>query len=300
MRCTVVMYHYIRDPEKTPYKGINSLRVEEFKKQLAFFKQNYSVIGMNEYFNYLESEQKVPDNSLILTFDDGVKEIHNTVFPLLKKEGFSGCFFPITRTLEGVVPAVQKIHFLLCKINSKTFAENVNKILKEKFPEKFEKFEVHDRFKINPQKRFDDNLTANLKHNLAEMPESIKNCVLNSVFSQHFDEKTFCEELYVNKSEIKEMYSAGMEFGGHTHTHPLMASLNDEEQEIEIKKSTELLKNILGKVDFFSYPYGSFNDTTMSLLKKYHYKGAVTIDLGVNEGRINPFLIKRMNCNDFK
>ena len=50
----VVMYHYIRDVENTPYKKINAIKVDEFKYQIEYLKkEGYSFIHLDDYVSFL-------------------------------------------------------------------------------------------------------------------------------------------------------------------------------------------------------------------------------------------------------
>ena len=296
----VVMYHYIRDVENTPYKKINAIKVDEFKYQIEYLKkEGYSFIHLDDYVSFLSGEKEIPEKCCILTFDDGFKEHYDTVFPILKKEGIPGVFYPVTQPIvEGKVLNVQKIHFLLSQITSRNFANQINERLPDKL---FEKYEIHGRFKINPKKRFDDNLTSNLKHNLSRMPRNLKEELVDEIFNKYFEnEKEFCKELYVDFDELGEMIKGGMIIGSQSHTHPLLSELSFDEQENEIKKSTEILeKNLKIKIKHFCYPYGDYNENTLAILENNEYSTGVTIKEGNNFNRKSKLLeLKRINCND--
>lgn len=82
---------------------------------------------------------------------------------------------------------------------------------------------------------------------------------------------------YLNLNQIKEMMRDGICFGSHTLTHPHLARLPDGEQTREIEDSKKELQEMLGiSVDWFSYPYGNFNRTTIKKVEQAGYKGAVS------------------------
>ena len=68
----------------------------------------------------------IPTNSVLLTFDDGLKDHFQFVFPELKKHGISGVFFPPSLPIEeNIVLDVHKIHFILESVS------DPSKIIKE-------------------------------------------------------------------------------------------------------------------------------------------------------------------------
>ena len=301
-KCTTVMYHYVRNMHETNYPNIKGLLIKRFIGQLNYILRNYKVIRLEDYIEFLHGNKSIPNNSCILTFDDGFKDHYLNVFPILKREKLAASFFPITQPLtEFVVPAVHKTHFLLAKIDSRTFADAFNQAVKSSFPELVERYFVDDNVKKERKYRWDDQLTSNLKYNIATMPLKPKVEILNQIFARYFEnEKEFCRELYMSIEEMIEMIEEGMSFGGHTHTHPMLSRLTQEEQIKELKGSKEILeKNLKAKVELFSYPYGSFNETTINILTNNRYICGVTTDVGINEGgNIDPFTIKRLDTND--
>ena len=66
------------------------------------------------------------------------------------------------------------------------------------------------------------------------------------------------------------MHLNGMTFGGHGHRHFWLGKLNSVDQEKDIKKSINFFKKlkIYNNNFSFCYPYGSFNNHTIKILKK--------------------------------
>src|SRR3989338_5457904 len=92
-KVTIVMYHYVRDMARTRYPDLKALDSEAFKKQIQYFLTSYSVIKMEELIGAVTEERKLPENALLLTFDDGYRDHFEFVFPVLKKFGIQGSFF---------------------------------------------------------------------------------------------------------------------------------------------------------------------------------------------------------------
>lgn len=75
----VIAFHEIKDSE-----------VENFQKQLLFFKKHFNVISPNDFLTGSFSNQKV---NLLLTFDDAHESWLKNALPALKKENLSAVFF---------------------------------------------------------------------------------------------------------------------------------------------------------------------------------------------------------------
>ena len=110
--------------------------------------------------------------------------------------------------------------------------------------------------------------------------------------------------------QVKEMKKEGMDFGCHTHTHPILSKIPLREVEKEIHKSKTILEDILGdKIDLFAYPLGqprTFNKNIISILKEEKFQLACSTIWETNTKRINPFILRRIridtedNLNDFR
>jgi len=80
-------------------------------------------------------------------------------------------------------------------------------------------------------------------------------------------------------------------------------SVKYQKQEDEIKNSLEALKEIRGdnKNWIMSYPYGAYNDDTLSILEKQDCVLALTTKVGTADLKNqNKFELKRWDTNDFK
>lgn len=301
-KCTIVMYHYIRNMNETNYPNLKGRLIKEFIGQLDYIQKKYTIISIDEYLDFLSKDGTIPKNSCVLSFDDGLKDHYLNVFPILQKRKLSACFYPITQPLvEMVVPIVQKIHILLAMMGSERFSKEINLQLNILFPEIFKIYQIDNTVKKERKYRWDDTLTSNLKYNLAIMPSQYKTKIINNIFFRKFDnENKICSEFYMNWDEIKEMSENNMRFGGHTHNHPMLSHLNYEEQLKEITESKKILeKNLKMKIKTFSYPYGNFNDSTIKILKQNGFLCGITTDTGINIGRhINKFELLRLDTND--
>jgi len=88
MKIPVLSYHSISN-ENSPL----SLSVEQFEKQLFFLKKNNF---KSIFFNEVNSSEK---KKIIITFDDGYKDLIINCLPLLKKYGFKCICYIVTNNI---------------------------------------------------------------------------------------------------------------------------------------------------------------------------------------------------------
>ena len=98
----------------------------------------------------------------------------------------------------------------------------------------------------------------------------------------------------------REMRDAGMSFGGHTMSHPVLSRLSAERQREEIRGCAERLADELGiLMRAFSYPVGSpdaFDATTMTLVREAGCEVAFAFAGGYARPRqVEPLAIPRMS-----
>ena len=85
----------------------------------------------------------------------------------------------------------------------------------------------------------------------------------------------------MDRQQLKELSSAGIEIGAHTRTHKRLTRLNDAELIAELADSKKILEDVIGKeVVSFAYPYGDFDERIVAAVKLAGFKVACTTASG--------------------
>ena len=101
-RLTVLVYNNILNEEQlneTHFTNDDSLHstivvTSEFEKQMAFLaNHNYTSLTAEEFYLFMQNKMTVPQNSILITFDDGFKNNLETAYPILKKYKFTAINF---------------------------------------------------------------------------------------------------------------------------------------------------------------------------------------------------------------
>jgi peptidoglycan/xylan/chitin deacetylase (PgdA/CDA1 family) len=78
------------------------VRKNKFEQQMGYLKKNgYTVITLDELFDFLEYRTQLPRKAVVLTFDDGWKGVYTIAFPILKKYDFPATLFVYTDLING-------------------------------------------------------------------------------------------------------------------------------------------------------------------------------------------------------
>jgi len=81
-----------------------SVPPEDFDKQMKYlYDHGYHTISPDDLYNSLEGNAELPENPVLITFDDGYRDNYENAYPILQKYGFKGTIFVITSFL-GVYP----------------------------------------------------------------------------------------------------------------------------------------------------------------------------------------------------
>ena len=96
----VLVYHSFGpalSKKETAMQTHYRVTAEMFEKQMKYLSDNgYHPVSFSAYVNSLENNTKLPDKTVVLTFDDGWKTQYKYAAPILEKYNFTGTFFIIT------------------------------------------------------------------------------------------------------------------------------------------------------------------------------------------------------------
>lgn len=99
----VMMYHHLTDKPMPQFPWV--LSASEFDDQMKLLKQEgFHVITMEQYRQFMLYGGAVPDNAVLLTFDDGYESFYKVAFPILKKYGYTAIDFVIVSTIDHPDP----------------------------------------------------------------------------------------------------------------------------------------------------------------------------------------------------
>jgi peptidoglycan/xylan/chitin deacetylase (PgdA/CDA1 family) len=87
------------------------------------------------------------------------------------------------------------------------------------------------------------------------------------------------ENKMMNWKDVRRLDSNGFIIGSHSHTHPMLASLqNESEISDELKISAQRIQQEVGKFPLtISYPIGSFDERVVGLAKKEGYQYGLAV-----------------------
>ncbi|QZA89094.1 polysaccharide deacetylase family protein [Salinarchaeum sp. IM2453] len=300
------MYHYVRDLSRSRYPEINALTIDEFKYQLDHLAAEYSFITVDELQSALYHGTDLPNNPVLLTFDDGFIDHYHTVYPILKQRGIQGAFFPSAEPIENdIVLDVHKIHTILAQRETdKQLVDDVFDCL-EHYQPQFD-LDTPEQYytELAEEGRWDPKEIVFVKRLLQHvLPEKPRELVVDDLFDQYVDvdEQTLSQEWYMTKNQLRVMANNGMHIGSHTANHYWLDTLSLQDAVHEIEQSLSFLEDINGTTDDWTmcYPYGGYDDTTLELLEEYDCNlGFTTSPRRADTETDSPLELPRLDTND--
>ncbi len=101
----VLCYHHLLlEAEMSPLQKLNAaiVSVEKFERDMAYLKsKGVTTLTMAQLQAHLKGTWTAPENSVVITFDDGYQSVYRYAYPILKKYGFTASMFVVTGTVEA-------------------------------------------------------------------------------------------------------------------------------------------------------------------------------------------------------
>jgi len=85
----ILMYHHVSNI--TP--KVTSVSPETFHQHMQYLADNHNVLPLEQVIVALQNNQPLPDKTVVITFDDGYKNLYDNAHPILKKFAFPYTIF---------------------------------------------------------------------------------------------------------------------------------------------------------------------------------------------------------------
>jgi peptidoglycan/xylan/chitin deacetylase (PgdA/CDA1 family) len=267
------MFHYVLSATDAKFPNLRGISERDFSDFLDWIvARGGEVVHPERFLEAARGGKPLPANSHLLTFDDGLNDHYNRVFPELRRRGLSGLFFVTGGSLAGNrLLRVHKIHALYGLkgypwLRGAFFAAAAGVI------------DNPEASFADPQAKtaypYDDAETAGFKYAINYVIPSDKvDAVLDRIIGTTFDEAELARAFYLSGGELEEMANAGMRFGFHGQTHRPFSRLTPAELTAEMNDAASALEPVLSaRPQTMSYPYGdasSITDEHVKLLQQW-------------------------------
>lgn len=250
---------------------------------------------------------KIPEDALLLTFDDGYIDHYTYVMPVLEEEKLQGSFFIPGKTFDThSLLDVNKIHYIIAAADMKKLLPDVlermnhYRGLEYEYPSNEELFEEFAK-----EEWFDTKETIFVKRMLqTALPETVRNYISSDLFARYVgvSEETLACELYMTREQIRTMKRHGMYIGLHGYDHYWLGNLPKETMKADISRALEIMGEFVDPDQWvMNYPYGSCNEDVVDYIRKRGCTLGMTTQLrrAADLTSDDRYRLPRLDCNDF-
>jgi peptidoglycan/xylan/chitin deacetylase (PgdA/CDA1 family) len=276
-------YHHLVSNERLPH--IDHLypykNETQFIKDLDYLLKHFSPIEIQEVLNCLNENRPIPKNSFLITFDDGLREVHDVVSPILEKKGVPAVFFLNTAYIDNKRLFYRfKISLLIDELMKNSSSPSYLKI-------------------YNDALQCDALQSKTIINKLKRIPQADEN-ILDKIASEiGFSFENYLQTIqpFLNSGQIESLLKKGFSIGGHSVNHPYYPSLTLDEQ---INETVECLhslnENFSLKNKLFAFPH-SDKEITQSFFDNINVN-RVELFFGIQNQKkeVNNLVLQRFNA----
>lgn len=297
-----VNHHYVRPSFEDPHPSIFGVTPEQFEEQLRVLGRMGEFVSIAQIRRAICGEQALPDPSILITFDDGLREQYEFAWPVLQRLQIPAVFFISTAPIERqTVLPVHKVHLLRGRLSPGEFLGLLDEQAKRlgiELPGDV------DGATLSPYYRYDPEEVRLLKYRLNyQLDTASRDRLLGACFAATFgpDEAEASRRLYMDIDQVCDLGSRAM-IGSHTHEHLPLGALAPAEVEADIGRARALVRQWTGQWPLaLSYPFGSLPMCTKAVIDaaaRCGVSAAFTMERAANRGVSGYLHLARFDNND--
>lgn len=274
-RVFLLEYHDVGPGPAEPEGTISAAR---FRRHLAYLRRHYRCLTLEAAAERLAAPQGLAEDVAVVTFDDGYAGNYEAAWPPLAELGVPATIFLTSGFLDGQGLWFDLARRLLAGAARSPRAAEVAAALAEALGETSprETEAIVGRLKyLDPARR--DRLLARLAERVEPQGQPARP---------------------LRWEDVRALAAAGVEFGAHTVSHPILSTLEEDEQEVEIRRSRQRLAEELGRPPAsFAFPNGSardFNPATLAAVRRCGFRAACTTLRGSNRPGCDLMTLRRI------
>ena len=244
---TALTYHRVTNPADAAEfdQGVVDASPADFDGHLAFLGRWFNFVGIDDLFDFRRGG-RLPQNPLLLTFDDGYLDNFEIALPILKRHGAKAVFFIATHYLaERRLFWWDRISYLVKRSTKES--------LHLSYPRKESIALRRDRTPAIEKvlRVVKDHYALDLERFTEGVAEAC------GVSLSAGEERKAADRMLMTWDQVRALRAAGMDVQSHTSTHRVLQTLPPAELERELRGSRALLSEVLGEdVRAVSYPVG--------------------------------------------
>lgn len=233
-------YHVVSDRDVPHIKHLYKVKnIQTFERDLDFLLKNYTPINLEDLMSSFVEKRAIREKVFLLSFDDGLREFHDIIAPILQRKGVPSICFLNTAFLDNKDLFYRyKASVLIDEIKSST-SENLVKKIRNCLVEK-------------------DCYNKDINQSILSITYSNRKILDELASILEVDFKRYLKERlpYLTSNNVKTLIDQGFYFGAHSIDHPLYSKLDLSEQIFQTEQSVKDIMDLFGLgYKVFSFPF---------------------------------------------
>ena len=238
-------YHAVSDIAPEHLKYLYPVRnTRQFEKDLDFLTKHFNPVDYSFLTDALHHGKTIRQKSFLLTFDDGLREFHDVIAPVLIRKGIPAtCFINSSFTDNQDMFFRFKASIIVNRIKNTGIATTfkITEILNNHFKNRVS------------QKRLQE-IILSIGYGHKQLLDEIA-AILEIDFKNYLQQ----HKPYLTKEQINSLMIQGFTFGAHSTDHPKYMNLSLTQQVDNTRKCIEYINsNFRQPVNMFSFPFTDF------------------------------------------
>ncbi len=273
----ILSYHRILDAPDPILTSEPDVRM--FRWQMELLAECFNVLPLFDAVRALSSGA-LPPRAVCITFDDGYRSIHDLALPILKEFNLPSTVFVTTDCMreenlwnDRIIEAVRRLPG--DRLDMRDAGIGILSL-------------------AGTEARF---ATANrLVESIKYLAPKTRFELMREIEARGGDDSG--HKLMLTREMVASMAEQGVEIGGHTVSHPILTSLDDQDARAEIENGKTELEAITGRpVRLFAYPNGKtgmdYDDRHVRMAREAGFAAAFTTTPGAASKRHDLFQLPR-------
>jgi peptidoglycan/xylan/chitin deacetylase (PgdA/CDA1 family) len=276
---SILIYHRVLAQKDPLFPG--EVDSAEFDNHLCILKSMFTVLPLPEAIARARAGS-LPPRAACITFDDGYADNEEVALPILQRHGLTATFFIATGFLNGG------------RMWNDTVIELVRRSPEGVFDASVLGLGIHRLGTLDERRNAITTLIGQLKY----LPLDKRLAQVNRLVD--LARNALPDDLMMTSNQVRALHRAGMDIGGHTVNHPILAAVSAATARQEIADGKHALEHITGgEVRLFAYPNGKpgvdYLAEHVAMARELGFEGAVSTSWGASKNDPDLFQLPRFS-----
>jgi len=285
----ILMYHGVCSHVQGPASfGDLFITASAFARQMAYLKRHFHVLALDQVIDVMERRGAFPERAVMITLDDGYRNVLTTAWPVLRQYGLPATvFLPAGQVDDRSCSWFDVLRVVVAECANRGTVVHATQDLA-----------INGRFIQHPERTFLD-LALQITTLPSERAESVM-ARLTAMGQQVRALDRYPEFAMAEWDEWRAAISSGlMTVGSHGMRHRNLRQLSPAECLEDLQSSKRRIEEALSMTcRAVAYPYGAWDEGVLHAASVAGYACGLTTDEGLNESGHHPLMLRRTMIGD--